>query len=153
MGHGDAGRGRCRERRADPGHHLVLHTGGPQGFGFFPTPPEHEWIAALEADDLAARATVVDEPGVDLGLAVRPARPLAHIDELGLGRRQVQQLTADEPVVDDHVGPTEQLGPAQGQQPRVPRPGPDQGDAHRTTFGRRPSASPSVPTDSHSPRS
>ena len=60
--------------------------------------------------------------------------------QLGTGRGQLQQLAADEPVVDDHVGPTEELGAAPGQQPRVAGSGADQRDAHDATAGggRRP---------------
>ena len=143
VGDRDAGRRRRREGGADAGYHLVVDPGAAQGLGLLAAAPEDERVAALQADHRAARPTVVDELLVDLGLAGRPPGALAHVDELGARRRQLQQFTADQPVVDDHVGPAQQLGAAQGQQPRVPGTGPDQRDAHPATPGDRSSVTPS----------
>ena len=55
--------------------------------------------------------------------AIGAAGRLAHVDALGAGRRQVEQRRLGQPVVDDHVGPGQHLGPPHGEQARD-RPGP-----------------------------
>ena len=81
MGHRDAGRGRSGEGRAHPGHHLVRHTGPIERLGLLAAPSEQERVAALQPDHVLAGPAVLDELGVDLGLAVRRPRRLAHVDE------------------------------------------------------------------------
>jgi hypothetical protein len=71
---------------------------------------------------------VPDELGVDLVLAGGRPRPagLADVDELGVGPAVPQDVRVHEPVDEHDVGLGQQLGAAQGQQPRVTRPGADE---------------------------
>ncbi len=151
MGHRDPGHGRSGEGRTDPGHHFELDPRGAEGLGLLAAPAEDERVTPLEPHDRPAGAAQLDEPGVDLGLGRRCPRGLPHVDQLGTGRGQLQQLAGDEPVVDHHVGPSEQVGPTAGEQTGVARSGADQKDRHRGTPGA--TAPPPSPDGSQSPSS
>src|SRR3990172_5026128 len=127
---GDAGRRGYRNRRADAGHHLPRHPCAGARQNLLATAPEHEGIAALEADDEAPRLSVVDQDGVDGRLleAVPPRRLAREDPERALGRL-VEQLGGREPIVDDHLGATEPSEAAERHEFRVARTGADQDDA------------------------
>ena len=81
-------------------------------------------IAALEADDHLAFEGLVHEDLVDLVLGERARTdPLGHVDDLGVLAGQFQQGRVGQLVQDDAIGDLEQLGPAQRDQVRPPRPG------------------------------
>ena len=54
------------------------------------------------------------------------AGQVADADDLGRRVDEGQDLPGDELVVDDEVGPGEQFGGAEGDEPGRTRPGPDQ---------------------------
>ena len=85
----------------------------------------------------------------------RPGRALAHVDQHGAGRGQGEQRAVDQPVVDDDVGPGQQLGAPPGEQPGVARARPRPGRrsprrARRRGRRRPPSRGPSRPHASSS---
>ena len=55
------------------------------------------------------------------------AGALAHADALGVAAHQIEDLAADQMVIQHHVRLLHHLQPAQGQQPHVARPGAHQG--------------------------
>jgi len=59
--HRDAGVGRRADGAGDAGHDLERHTGRRQRLCLLAAPPEHERVAALEPDHLAAGAGVGDD--------------------------------------------------------------------------------------------
>ncbi len=77
-----------------------------------------------------AAAPVGDQQLVDPGLAVGLARTLAHVDALGRRGGQVEEFGGDEPVVDDHLGGGQELGPPSGEQAGIAGAGAHQGDTH-----------------------
>ena len=91
-----------------------------------PAASEHERVPPLQPHHLPAGPAQVDELDVDLGLGPGRSRRLAHVDQLGARRGQVEQLVGDQAVVDDDVGPAQQLGPATGEQTGVAGAGADQ---------------------------
>jgi len=131
QGHRDPGVGRCGDGRRDAGDDLEGDAGVEQGLSLLAATGEDEGIAALQAHDGAAGPAVLDQQAVDLVLRGRRAAGLlGHADALGVGRGLVEQCRDRQPVVDDHVGPGQHLGPPHGEQSRVPGPGPDQVDGH-----------------------
>ena len=137
MGDGDPGVGGRRHPGGHPGHHLELDPGRAQGFALLAAAPEHERVAALEADDAAPRARRLDQALGDLLLRHRrPARLLADVDELGVVAGAVEGARGDQAVVEDRVGGADQLQRPRRHQARVAGPGADQVDdpaarAHR----------------------
>lgn len=62
------------------------------------------------------------------------AGALAHADALGVAPHQIEDLAADQMVIQHHVRLLHHLQPAQGQQPHVARPGAHQGDLALCAF-------------------
>src|SRR5262249_42917859 len=99
------------------------------GEDFLPTPAEDEGIAAFEAHDEPPSLGVMDQDRVDGRLLeVVTARRLACEDAEPSGRRLVEELVADELIVDDDIGGAQPPDPFQGDGPGVAGPGPH-GDA------------------------
>src|SRR5581483_7723993 len=91
---------------------------------------EEEGVAALEPDDGEAAPGEPDEQRVDLVLGERLAR-----DAERPGRRLVDQLARDQPVVDERVAGAKERETPNRDQPRVARAGADERDraAHRAS--------------------
>ena len=116
-------RGR-RDRARDAGHDLEGNARVAAGLGLFAAAAEHERVAALQAHDFEP-VLARDEQLVDLLLRHRgAARRLADVDELGTGRREVEQRRRREPVVDHNIGAPQQLGAASVSRPGSPGPAP-----------------------------
>ncbi|CAB4605069.1 unannotated protein [freshwater metagenome] len=131
QGDGNPGIGRHGDRRGDPRDHLVRETRRFEGGRFLAAAGEDERIAALETDDVQPGSSPFDEKFVDVVLRHhRPARALGDTDPLGSLRRQFEEGTHRQPVVDDHIGGGEHLGTPKGQQSRVAGPGANQIDGH-----------------------
>ena len=124
------GRGdRARDARND----LERHAGGDARLRFLATATEDEGIAALQPHDRRTGAAALDEQRVDLVLRhLGASGRLADVDELGGGRRELQQRGRREAVVDDDVGGAEQRFAAAGEQARVAGTGADEVDGHAT---------------------
>ena len=102
------------------------------------SPPagEHEGVAALEAHHLEPGPAPRHQQLADLVLVHRgPAGRLAHVDQLGAGRGQVEQAGHRQPVVHDHVGAAQHLGAPNGQQAGIPWPRAHQVDGHPASVG------------------
>ena len=138
VGDGDPGVGGHGHGRGDPGDDLEGHPGPDEGLGLLAPPAQNEGIAALESHDLEAGQAPVHQQPVDLVLGHGGAGALAHVDQIGPGRGQLQQRGLGQAVVHHHVGPAHHLGAPQGQQPRIAGAGPDQVDRHRRLTGRPP---------------
>ena len=116
-----------------PGHDLERDAGGGERLGLLAAPPEHERVAALQPHDRAAAGAPCSTRSalISSWVDLDRARRLAHVDQLGARPARGRAATGRrEPVVDDDVGLREQLGAADGEQPRVARPGADQVDGH-----------------------
>ncbi len=127
VGDGDARVGRRRQARGDAGDDLVGDPLRAQPQGLLAAAPEHERIAALQAQHGAPGQGVADHQLLGLLLGHRGAAALlAHEDELGAGAGAVERGGSDEPVVEDHVGAGDQLQRPRGQQPGIAGPGADE---------------------------
>ena len=125
-GRGDAG-GHARD-------HLEGQPRGAQRLRLLAAAPEDERVAALEADDAATGADVVDQQAQGLLLGdLLAAADLAHVDELGVRRRVGQRLGRRELVEEDDVGLAQDLDRPQRQQPRVARARPRRGRRARSS--------------------
>jgi hypothetical protein len=115
QGQGQAdGRG-AAQRGGDPGHDLARDAGGARGGELLATASEHERVAPLEAHDAAAGRGVPDHQGIDLALPHAAAGPLTDRDELRVAAGQLQDLPADEAIVQHDVGLPEALDGLQRQ--------------------------------------
>src|SRR4051794_9544950 len=97
-------------------HRRIVHC-----LRFFAPTSEHEWIAALQADDAFPVACELDEQLVDLVLGHRDLRAAAFADVVKLGpaggaRAGWEQHRVRESVVDDGVGRVDQLLAANGDE-------------------------------------
>src|SRR5262249_59203575 len=128
-----------RDRRADARYYLHRNPCARAGEDFLPTPAEDEGIAAFEAHDEPPGLGVMDQDRVDGRLLeVVTARRLACEDAERSGRRVVEELVADELIVDDDVGAAQPPEPFQGDELRVAGPGTHEDDAssrHRAAPG------------------
>src|SRR5439155_6316856 len=106
---------------------------------------EHERVAALEPHHLQTGLALLDEQRVDVVLRdAWPPRRLAHADALRAWRGEVEQARHGEAVVDDDVGPGEDLRATDRQQPGITWPRADQVHRHARTSSS--SAAPPAPT-------
>ena len=125
-----------RQGRADAGHDLTRHAGSGQGQRLLATAAEHERVTTFEPHDAFALTAEQHQSGVDLGLRwPTDARRLAHVDELGSRRSQVQHARINQPVIDHHVGSLQALHGAQREQVGIARPRADQ--RHKSARRRR----------------
>ena len=127
MRDGDPGGGRDGGDRRDARDDVVVDPRIAEHLELLAPAAEDERVAALEAHDVEV-APELDEEAVDLLLR----QPVA-ADAERVGGRLVDELLRDEPVVDDGVAGAQPLQPADGDQPRVARPGADERDAHRSS--------------------
>ena len=113
----------------DAGNNLKWNAGFGQRGHLFGGAAEDKRIAALEADDAAAGAGVLDHQRVDFFLRDGlHAAALAHIDDLGGGRRQIKNRLRNKVVVQNEVGGLNEAQRLDGQQLRVTGAGADQID-------------------------
>ena len=131
----DAGGGRNPERGRHARDHLPRHAGRGQHLDLLAAPSEEERVASLETHHHCGAPAVVHQQASDLLLALAPGpdrrvRVLAHVDQLRRRRREVEEGRRHQSVVEDDVGPGQQLRPAARQQPGVTRAGADEVDGH-----------------------
>ena len=93
------------------------------------TPPEDEWIAALQAHDAATGAGVLEHQLVNAFLrhGLRTGG-LAHGNLLGIPPREREHRVGDQPIVKDHVRILQRAQCVQRQQSRITRARTDQHD-------------------------
>ena len=131
------GIGGAADRRRDAGADLERHAMLGQRLDLLAAAPEHEGIAALEAQHALARAGVAHQHGADLllrrGVVVGA---LADIDALGLAAHEFEDFRRDQPVVEHDLGLLHQAQRAEGQQIGVAGAGADEIDL--AAFGRPP---------------
>ncbi len=106
-----------------------------QHLEFLAAATEHEWIAALEPHDAAARPGVLEHQLVDPVLRDRVgARGLADRNPRRVAPREGQHLLRHQPVVQDHVRLLQRAHRVQGQESRIARARAHQ--HHRAASGR-----------------
>src|ERR1700730_2764486 len=139
MGQRDSRKRRRPGRRGPPGHHFERDSRGHQRLGLLAAAPEDEWIAALEAHHAPSGARTLDEYPVQLGLAyiATVTALLAGVNQLGIARRERQQLGTDQIIVDHHLCATQDLFAAYSNQIGSAGPRPDQVDPARALTHRR----------------
>ena len=132
----DAGVGEAADPGRDPRHHPERHAGRGQRERLLAAAPEHERIAALEAQHAQAGARKLDQALVDPELRrARPSGALADRLEAGGRAGERQDLGRHQGVVQDDIGAGQRMGGVQREQAGVARPGADQPDAARREFG------------------
>ncbi len=120
MGHRDAPVSRGSQGGGDAGNDLERNVFLHQQFQFLAAPAEEEGVAALEPHHVLAGLSLLQQDAVDFLLGHRVISSLlAHIDALGGGRNQAENLLAYQPVIDHHVCMFQGLTALQGQQPRI----------------------------------
>ena len=125
MGDRDSRVGRSGSSGSHAWNYLERDSGVKQRLGLLAPAPEHEWIAALQPHGLLPGSCGLDELLRDLLLSGRPVpvgfdpRPLADVDELGVRARAVQSGRRDQSVVEDDVGPGNQLRGPHRHEPRI----------------------------------
>ncbi len=98
------GRGRGKSGR-EAGNNLKGNAGFGERGDLLGGTTEDKRIAALEAHDGAMSAGVLHHERVDLLLRdALHAAALAHIDDFGVGRREVKNRLRNKVVVEDEVG-------------------------------------------------
>ena len=97
----ERGRG---DRRADPGNDFVRDGRRFECERFFAAAAEHEWIAALEANDALAASRRADHQPIDRVLGDRMATGALPDEESLRFRCELEQLLGDERVVEHEVG-------------------------------------------------
>ena len=138
MSHRNSGIGRRRDPGRDPGHDFEPDSRGQQRLGLLTAATEHERVAALQANNRPVGRPVLEQQPLDLLLRYRGASTLlTRVDQLRLGAGAGQRLVGDQPVVDDHVGRSDQLERPGGQQPWIARTGPHQVDGQRPASASR----------------
>ncbi len=117
--------GQCRR---DTRNHFVIYAARAQKLEFFPAATEDERIAALQTHDTFAGLRMLEHQRVNPRLCrvVIFAGRLAHFESLGVASREVDNLGADQPIVQDHIGLVQHAQRAQCEQTRITRTGPDQ---------------------------
>ncbi len=133
--HRDAGHGRHAESGRHAGHDLPVDARVAQDLDLLAAAAEHEGISALEPDHDPLAAPVPDQQAGDLVLAVcsRRVRLLAHVHHHRVRGCQVEDGPADQPIVQDDVGPGQQLRAAPGEQSGIARSGAHQVDGHASS--------------------
>eukprot|EP00445_Apocalathium_hangoei_P045506 CAMPEP_0204004478 /NCGR_PEP_ID=MMETSP0360-20130528/18397_1 /ASSEMBLY_ACC=CAM_ASM_000342 /TAXON_ID=268821 /ORGANISM="Scrippsiella Hangoei, Strain SHTV-5" /LENGTH=276 /DNA_ID=CAMNT_0050946341 /DNA_START=28 /DNA_END=855 /DNA_ORIENTATION=- len=125
-------RGGCPQGRGDTGHHLWNDAMPDEELDLLRASTEDERVAALQAHDAAPPLAVQQHEIVDLGLlqasVLRISATLAHIDEFGRLRHEVEDLLGDEVVVQHDLGVGQPPRRAQGEELRVAGAGAHEGD-------------------------
>ncbi len=112
----NAGEGRGRDGRRQPGNDLVCDAGFFERKGLLAAAPEDEWVAALEADDALTALRGANQQTMNTLLIDRVAiGALADIETLCL-RREVQELLGRQRVEQDEVGTTEPIDGTHGEE-------------------------------------
>ena len=118
------GLGGAAERSGDAGNDDDGDILLAQALDLFAAAAEHEGIAALETNHLAAGSRGVDQPAVDLVLAdAGLAAALADEHALGVAPHAVEHRVGDELVVEYDIGVLQHLQRAQRQQVGIARAG------------------------------
>ena len=129
VGQRDLQLGRGAERGRDPRYDLHRNAGGTAGGKLLGGAAEHHGIAALEAHHTLAVARQTHHQAIDVVLpAGGTAAGLADQHAPRLAPRQLEDLRADQPVVEDDVGRLQGAERLEGEQLRIARPGADEGD-------------------------
>ena len=103
-----------------PRHDTERHAGRRQRQRLLAAPPEHERVAALEAQHAGARLRLGHQPGGNVRLAGRgPAAALARMVDARARPRHRQHARIDQRIVHDDIGVFERAGRQQGQQAGV----------------------------------
>ena len=129
MGQRDPGVGRAAGGGGHPRRDPERHAGGGQRLELLAAAAEDERIAALEPQYPLAGAGEIDQKPIDAGLGADVA--IAHLadeDPFHPGRHQLEDVGADQAVVDHDVGLPHQAQRLQGEQLGAARPGADQID-------------------------
>jgi hypothetical protein len=117
------------KRRGDAGRHLEGDARGGERFSFFAAAPEQKRIAALEPRDGEAAAGAVDHHAANFFLRKRVQRfLLAHVDALGVRRRETEQRIGRQVVIEDGVAMFEDATALDGDQFRIAGAGADEID-------------------------
>ena len=96
---------------------------------FFGSTAKDERVAALEADDAAIRARMLDHQRVDLFLSdALCAAAFADVDDFGGGRSEIENRLRNEVVVEDDVGGLDKAQRFDGEQVGIARAGADERD-------------------------
>ena len=113
-------------------HDLERNAGLGQCLGLLAAAPEHERVAALEADHRPSRPSKLDQRAADLILPDRRLTgTLADVAEVRVGPRIIERTGRDQAVVQDHVGLGDQIERTARDQAGVAGPGADQVDDPR----------------------
>ena len=98
----------------------------PEDLSLLAAAAEDERVAAFEAGHDVPPPGLLDEAPVDLLLGEGVIGPLfAGVDPAGLLSGMEEDLRADQMVIEDHIRLPDALRPAEGDQPRIARPGAD----------------------------
>ena len=113
--------------RGNPWHHFERDARRSQRLRLLAAAAEHEGIAAFEAHHAFACEGFGQQQRIQLGLRdTARAVVFATVDDFRGGRGEAQQFAVDQAVIDHHLGPLQQLFPAQRQQAGVAGTGADQ---------------------------
>ena len=108
----DGGRG-----GGDPRHDVPADAMGVHGVDLFVQAAKDGGVAGFQTDHLGPRLRVFDQQIVDGFLRGRGAEAfLAHVDHQRLAAGEFEDLGADQPVVDHHIGLVQSAARLEGQQ-------------------------------------
>ena len=108
VGKRNAGVARHGMDRGDACNHFERNARRSQHFRLLAAAAKHERIASFEAHNAFAFAGLGQQQGIQLGLRdTARAVMFAAVDDLRGGRREPQQLTVDEAVINHHVRPAQ----------------------------------------------
>ena len=117
------------DRRGDAGHDIERNAMRGEELELLAAPPEDERVAALEPDDTATEARMLEHDLVDALLRRGvTARFLADADARGVAAREREHLFRHEAVVQDDVRLLQRAQRIQRQQARIAGPGTDERD-------------------------
>ena len=129
VGDGNARHRRSGDRDADPRHELVVDARLAELQHLLCSPTEDQRVATLEPDHPPASPGVLDEQLVDRSLLGHlPSAALAHVDDDGLPRDQLEDGGTHEGIVKDDLRRLQHLETTNGEQSRVARSSADEPD-------------------------
>ena len=120
VGHRNAVICRYGKGAGDPGNDLKRYPVFRQQFQFFASPPEQERIAAFQPYNVVSSKRFVEQHSVRLLLGKEMmAGPFAGKDPAGLCGDEIQDLLADERIVNDYVRLQQYLSALDRKEPRI----------------------------------
>jgi len=136
VGERNAGIGRHANRRGNSRNDFKPHARLGQSFGFLSPAAEDVWISTLQTNDLFAGAGITGQHAVNffLRLGVLGAL-LADVHDFSVAPRVGKQARSGQVVVEDHIGPLDEVQPPDRYQPRIAGAGADQIDHTRSRGG------------------